>query len=298
MNRYLPSKLLYQRIILLCSLTLAFNGQANNDIQNLTLKNNCSKQNIHFKRNTIFDEQDKDILFFHRWVNALHITTKQITLKNEAAFFLKKCHKTEHDLAELERHLRGRKFIRDAKVTTDASLNNITVETWDNWSLMPTFSYGRKGGVNTYSVGIKDRNLLGLGIDAQLQSFSNAQRSGYKLDTTVPLFLQKNTELILRIADNNDGKQNALFINKAFAGLDTDYAYSIGFNDEKRSDTLFQNGQTLTNFRHNIAYKTVNYSWLSQSFYNDQTHSDDKLRYSIGITQNRNVFSPSEPAYP
>jgi len=260
-----------------------------------TVNTNCSNQNITFKTHTIFDENDKDILFFHRWANALHITTKKFTLKNETAFFLNKCNKNKTDLAELERHLRSKKYIRDAKVSADKSLKNINVETWDNWSLTPTISFGRKGGVNTYSVGIKDRNLLGLGIDAQFQSFSNAQRTGYKLDTIIPLFLKQNSEVKIRISDNNDGKQNSLFVVKNFVSLDTAYAYKIGFNNEKRNDTIYQNNESTTIFSHNINYRTVNYAWLSDRL--NSSNNDDTLRFSLGLTQDQHKFSYLDTGY-
>ncbi|MBL4908687.1 MAG: hypothetical protein JKX78_01460 [Alteromonadaceae bacterium] len=275
---------------LLVCLSIGYVSSTNANSIKIPIKESCPKKQVNFKRNTIFNEQDKDTLFFHRWANALHITTKKITLENEAAFFLNKCRYNKKDLAELERHLRNRKYIRDAKVTTDENLKNIQVETWDNWSLMPTLSFGRKGGVNTYSIGIKDRNLFGLGIDAQLQSFTNAQRSGYKLDTVIPLFQKQNTELSLRVANNDDGKQNTLFVQKKFASLTTKYAYSIGFNDEKRSDTIFQNNQTLTIFKHNIDYKAASLAWLSDSFTAYLKNDDDTLRFSLGLTQNKQTF--------
>ncbi len=43
--------------------------------------------NIIFEPLTIFDESEKGITFLHRWANAIHINTKQLTLKNESAFF-------------------------------------------------------------------------------------------------------------------------------------------------------------------------------------------------------------------
>lgn len=248
----------------------------------------CNKHTVTFHPNTIFDEKGDDVLFLHHWANLLHITTKKITLENEAAFFLEKCEKTDQDLAELERHLRSRKYLRDAKVSADASGKNIKVETWDNWSLMPTVSFGRKGGVNTYSVGIKDRNLFGLGIDAEIESFTNSQRSGYKFDTQIPLFQKQNTELSLRFSKNDDGRQKALFLTKIFASFYTPYAYNIGFDDEIRNDTIFQNGEDLTTYKHEIDYKTLSFSWLN---FNTKKYN---LRYSLGATRDFNHFSSAE----
>jgi len=241
---------------------------------------------VVFKPQTIFNESEEGITFLHRWANAIHIDTKIITLENEATFFLNKCNKNFADMAELERHLRSRRYLRDAKVTGDEGVENITITTWDNWSLMPTISYGRKGGINTYSFGIKERNLLGLGIDTEIESYRNTQRSGYKLSATIPLFQKQNTEVKLGFSDNDDGQQHSLFVNKIFAGFHTKTAYRLGFNEESRNDTIFQNGQDQSIYTHDISYKEANYAWLN-------FNSDSRLlRYRLGITQDKDTFSP------
>ena len=247
----------------------------------------CSQglQNVTFKPQTIFDENEQGFSIVHRWANAIHIDTKKLTLENEAAFFIERCDKNFADMAELERHLRSRKYLRDAKVTSDEMVENITVTTWDNWSLMPTISFGRQGGESTYSFGIKERNLLGLGIDAEVQTYKNSQRKGYKLKTTIPLFRKQNIDLKLRFADNDDGTQQSLFLQKHFASFYTNYAYNIGFNEESRNDTIYQNDSELAIFSHDISYKNAEYAWL-----NSNTNSA-LLRYRIGMTQDQHTFS-------
>lgn len=223
----------------------------------------------------------------HRWANAIHVDTKILTLENESGFFLDNCVNNYADLAELERHLRSRKYIRDARVVGDEMLENVTVTTWDNWSLMPTISFGRQGGESKYSIGIKERNFLGLGIDAELESYKNSQRTGYKVKTTIPLFSRKNIDLRLRFADNDDGTQKSLYLQKHFASFHTDTAFNIGFNEESRNDTIFQNGSEQAVYRNKISFKALDYAWLS---YNDD---NSLLRYHLGITQDYNKFSDS-----
>ncbi len=247
---------------------------------------NCSQgsQKVIFKPQTIFDKNEQGFVFVHRWANAIHVDTKIVTLENEAAFFIDKCDKNFADMAELERHLRTRKYLRDAKVTSDEMIENITVTTWDNWSLMPTISFGRQGGESTYSFGIKERNLLGLGIDTEIQTYKNSQRKGYKIKSTIPLFSKKNISLKLRFADNDDGTQQALFLQKQFASFYTNYAYNIGFYKESRNDTIYQNDSELAIFSHDISFKNAEYAWLN--FNNVRA----LLRYRVGITQDQHKF--------
>jgi len=251
-------------------------------------ENICSQgiQNVVFKPQTIFDENEQGFSVVHRWANTIHVDTKELTLENEAAFFIEKCDKNFADMAELERHLRSRKYLRDAKVTSDEMVENITVTTWDNWSLMPTISFGRQGGESTYSFGIKERNLLGLGIDAEIQTYKNSQRKGYKFKSTIPLFHKQNIDLKLRFADNDDGTQQSLFLQKHFASFYTNYAYNFGFDEESRNDTVYQNDSELAIFSHKISFKNAEYAWLD---FNSKTAL---LRYRIGMTQDQHKFSP------
>ncbi len=76
-------------------------------------------------------------------------------------------------------------------MTNGEMVENITVTTWDNWSLMPTISFCRQGGESTYSIGLKERYLLGLGIDAEIQTYNNSQQKGYKLKSAISLFRNK-----------------------------------------------------------------------------------------------------------
>ncbi len=249
-----------------------------------------SEYPIEFSPQQMFDETDKDTIWLHRLANKLHITTKKMTLENEAAFFTNKCEKSEADLEELERHLRNKKYIRDARVTFTENKESIEVKTWDNWSLLPTLSFGRKGGKSTYSLGMKERNLLGYGIDTEIEAYSNVQRSGYRLSSTIPLFQKQNTDIRLRFADNDDGVQHSIFLHKAFAGFHTDFAYRIGYNEEQREDTIYQNGDEQSIFQHELDVKVLNFAWLD-------TNTDDYvLRYRIGVTQDQHIFSAlSEP---
>ncbi|GAC16875.1 ShlB/FhaC/HecB family protein [Aliiglaciecola lipolytica] len=241
-------------------------------------------EKITFVVNDIFDLTEQDTLFFHRWANLLHIISKKSALQNEIAFFIDKCEISDDDLLELERYLRSRKYLRDAQVTRDEQ-DNIKVETWDNWSLMPTADFGRKGGVNKYSVGIQDRNLLGLGIDAEFEYFSDEQRTGYKLDTQIPLFMKNNMNANLRFSSNDDGQSQAVFLNKEFAGFGTAYAFNVGFDNFQQTDTLFQNGLDSARFQHQKNSYLAHGQWLVQN------NASETLRMGMGYANEKHDFT-------
>lgn len=251
----------------------------------LSQETQCDQsQNIQFVTHDIFNLTDPDTIFLHHWANFLHNKTKQWTLLNESAFFVKKCQITEEDLHELERHLRGQKYIRDAKVSYNQE-NKIEVHTWDNWSLLPTLDFGRKGGKNQFAFGIQDRNLLGLGIDAEIEYFSNAQRTGYKFKTQFPLFLNNNINANIRLTSNDDGTSEALFLEKEFVSFDTKNAFKIGFDNFDQIDTLYENGCESNEYTHQQQYSTVNWHWLHQDT------KTDTLRFGLGYTSEKHSFT-------
>lgn len=102
------------------------------------------------------------------------------------------------DLNESQRLLRAEPYIRDAKIyiadkdpqsDTDPNVESVVIETWDNWSLLPTGSFSSSGGDTRYSFGVKEDNLLGTGIRTRMNYQSNESRSGYKFAFEAPLAL-------------------------------------------------------------------------------------------------------------
>ncbi len=253
---------------------------------------------LTFTSNDIFDLNDNDTIFLHRWANFLHVKTKESTLLNETAFFINKCEITKDDLEELERHLRNKKFIRDAtvKFSVQDSTNSgkseksaaIEVETWDNWSLLPTFDLGRKGGQNKFAIGIQERNFLGLGIDAEIEYFTNAQRTGYKFDTHFPLFLKKNINGAIRLTDSDDGSTQAFFVQKEFASFDTEYAFTVGIDNAELIDTFFENGIQASRYHHKKQFSMVSWRWLQKN-----TESDT-WRLGVGLKNEKHEFLNNE----
>ncbi|AEE25449.1 hypothetical protein Glaag_4541 (plasmid) [Glaciecola sp. 4H-3-7+YE-5] len=276
MKKHFVISLFATSLVCLASKALAANTTANNCNQ---------KERVELTTNDIFNLEDPDTIFLHRWANFFHIKTKNKTLYNEAAFFLEKCDLDHEDLKELERHLRGKKYIRDARVVFKANSEKVSVETWDNWSMMPTVDFGRKGGENKYAIGIKDRNLFGLGIDAELESFTNDQRSGYKFKTHFPLFLNNNINAQINFTSSDDGTSESVFIKKDFVSFDTSNAFNIGFDNFQQIDTQYKLGATYNQFEHNQRYSTASWQWLKKD------SKADTLRFGIGFTNELHEFA-------
>jgi len=244
----------------------------------------CQPIAVEFSREQLFDETEQPFYFFHRWANSLHIYTQQQTLINESNWYLSQCNLTDPQLAEWERKLRKLRYIEHARIEQDKKNRKILITTTDNWSLLPTLDFSRKGGQNRYAIGLKERNFIGRGIELELKFFEDARRSGFIVDTAIPHLLHNNSKLGMRFADNDDGQQTALLLHKTFASNADTYAYQLAYHKNERIDTLFHNDDDEYEYGHDIRSYLLRYDWLAE-------HQDEKLfRLGLGYQFDRHQF--------
>lgn len=256
----------------------------------------------------IFDETDPDSFFIHRWANFLHINTRDTLVLNRL-HFKQGDTITGGDIEEGQRNLRSAPFIRDAKISyqditepaqsSEISANRsktdsvpkkrLVVETWDNWSLLPTFSLSQSGGEQKFSIGIKEDNLFGYGISTNLNYTSNADRTGYKLGIETPLDdLIRYSNIAFNLQNNSDGQVKRISFWKPFQTLNAQQSYAASYNDERRNDTVRQNGNDIDQFQHKIDFTQLHYGW--------KVSQQDNTRHRLitGITQDKHSFAPLE----
>ncbi|WP_240778814.1 hypothetical protein [Shewanella sp. SNU WT4] len=279
---------------------------------------------IHIQSNDIFDENLDDSFFIHRWANALHINTLPSVIANHLSISAGQT-VTAAQINEAERLLRAQPHIREAKVslvakgnlaTTQGSLGksatvggntptntiadnkiggdnppcvqqDLLVETWDNWSLLPTFSAGRSSGENKLSFGIKEDNLLGTGISTDIKYQSDQDRTGYKLAVNAPINWIPHSNLLLDFYDNSDGQASHLLFNKPFFSLDGSHSYQVEYLEDVRIDTLEQNGVDINKFQHDTQFYSADYGWL---YHYDKHHTQ---RIIAGVTADQHQFYPN-----
>lgn len=253
---------------------------------------------IVIQSHPIFDESDPESFFIHRWANYLHINTTDATIIDNLSFEVGE-EVSQRDLEEAQRLLRSESYIRDAKITVaqkapdaDAETDQtILVETWDNWSLLPTVSLSSSGGNTKYSFGVKEDNLLGLGINTRIKYQSDEDRTGYKFAFSAPVKVIKHAYVAADFYDNSDGQATSLAFYKPFYALNTQNMYVAAWSNDKRIDTLRQNGIDVNEFEHNLNYATLGYGWLLSK------EADELTRFTFGITQDKHQFENIE-TYP
>ena len=231
----------------------------------------------------IFDLSEPDTMWVHDLANTLNVVTRPETIENEIAFLTQNCEIQERDLQEVERHLRKLKYINTATASRRQD-GAIAITTSDKWTLMPTIDVSRKGGQNTFSLGLKDRNLLGYGIDAEVAYFKDVQRAGYTLDLQFPIFTDNNIYGSLTLTDTDDGSSKGFSIVRPFVSFHTDNAFSISAFSSDLRQQYFLNGKDY--FSVDISEQLASASWGKLYSFEDK----EVIRYTFGADFEKHVF--------
>ena len=267
-----------------------------------TAQTGCSPESLHehpqkvgeivINSQDIFDESKEDTGFIHRLANRLHITTQSDVIADRLPFREGE-EITPEQLAEAERIIRREMYIRDARVSYIDTCNiddmaRIQVETWDNWSLLPSVSFGRKGGKNRFEVGFKEDNLFGRGIHASVEYKSDEQRSGYRFVTRAPISFIPHSNVLLDVEDNDDGSIVQFQFDKPFYQLSTENRFLANYLSFKRVDEIFQNGGTRNVFEHDGHQYDLAYGFLLER------EGNDLHRLTFGVTDQLDEFAQPE----
>lgn len=251
--------------------------------------------NVHIDTRAIFDESDPDTVALHRFANWMHIDTRESVVKRLLPFKSGE-EITLYELAEAERLLRSESYLRDARVTAERNCDGNTrvdVTTWDNWSLLPTFSFGRKGGENKLALGFEEDNLLGTGIRTTVRYKKDDQRSGYQLDFRSPVPYLSHATIYTRLMDNDDGQLIQVILDDPFYQSSTEHMFNVHYETDQRTDRVYQNGGTRNRFALDHDFQQLTYGLLLQHNLQEDNYGD-VLRLTTGITLDRTRFALAE----
>lgn len=253
----------------------------------------------------IFDESASGTIALHRWANAWHIITKPSVIRERLPFDEGDT-LTAKDIIEAEAILRDERYIANAELKIELQCNiaehslntpvalptaKLNVTTYDNWSLIPTLSFSRSGSENRTIVGVREDNFLGLGIRTQLRYTSDEQRDGYQLSIASPVPGIRHGDLLVSLADNNDGERYQVIFSKPFYHLSSERMFYGEFFQHTRVQDIFQNGET----RNSLAIDSEFYSFASGwSLAQNRFFSH---RLVLGYTQDKDQFEidPNSP---
>jgi hypothetical protein len=221
---------------------------------------------INVTVDNVFDpsnpEEDKAL---YRWANKVHVLTREeviedILLFAEGEAFVGRL------LDESARALRARGFISEATVepgSYDAATNSVDVNVHvrDSWSLALDLKLSRTGGQTEFGIGLSDENLLGTGKTLEVGYESEIDRDQWMLGYADGNVLGSRVQLRTMFSNASDGHRRQLAVERPFFSLDTRWSLGGALHDEERVDTMYDLGEEIDEFGHEIEVVRVQGGW-------------------------------------
>jgi len=219
---------------------------------------------IVFNLRNIFNEADpRENIALYRLANRLHIMTREETISAQLLFRTGEVY-SGRLLAETERNLRELNYLHDASVRPfayDGKHVDIVVETRDVWSLLPGFSYSRKGGVNEGGIELEEQNLLGHGKDLSLSWSHEVERDSVLLQWRDPNVMQTRWRSDLAYSMNDDGRLRFIEMERPFYALDTRWSAGGTLFDFSRVDSRYDLGHIVDEFKRDQSFVELRGGW-------------------------------------
>jgi hypothetical protein len=247
---------------------------------------------INITVDNIFDpnnpDEDKAL---YRWANRVHIRTRPSVIED---ILLIKAGDTfvARLLDESARTLRGRGFIAEATVepgSYDSATNSVdvNVRVRDSWSLAMDLKLNRKGGKTEWGLGLSDNNLLGTGKTLDVGYESEIDRDQWTLGYGDGNVFGSRVRLRALLANTSDGERRELLVERPFYALDTRWSLGGNIHDEQRVDTMYDLGEEIDEFTHDIDSFTLQGGW-SRGLVDKRVN-----RWLMGVTSEEHTFRPT-----
>ena len=172
--------------------------------------------------------------------NALHVTTRPSFIQ-QALLFRVGDPLDPAVLDETERNLRAFRLFRSVRVSSQGS--RVLVEADDAWTLIPRGSFGQKGGVLTYSVGIEERNFLGTGRQLGFRYDRGSERLIRSVTFIDPHVFLPYTTFQITAEDLSDGSTLQVGLSRPFYSLHAPNGGSVIFRNALFDQTLYRGGE-------------------------------------------------------
>ena len=242
---------------------------------------------IRVNPQNIFDASDpKENNFLYRIANAIHVVSREGVVRKTLLF------KTGDKLSmrvleETERVMRATLQIYAVRIRPVRYQNGVVdldVETRDRWTLDPSVSFSRTGGVNSDRFSIKEDNLLGTGTAIGYTRSSNVDRTSDTFSISHPHALGPFTMASYSYSDTSDGRQWGLNINRNFFALDNRTAWGVQTGAYSRAESVYVGGVNTGTYRHEHAEGNAFYGW-STGLVDGWTQ-----RHTVGISSEDNGY--------
>ncbi len=189
--------------------------------------------------------------WLYRAANAIHFETRESVVRKFLLFREGEPYDPTR-LEETERNLRALPFLKAASVVAGPAHDGVVdveVTTQDAWTTQPGISYGKKGGVTTYSFSFEEKDLLGTGRSAQVLYGKDVDRITRFLEYKDPYFFGPYWNADFLYSSNSDGSEEAARIGRPFYSFVSPWAADLLLSHLLQEDKVYEDGEESGRFR-------------------------------------------------
>jgi outer membrane protein assembly factor BamA len=247
---------------------------------------------IHVTVDNVFDpsnpEEDKKL---YRWANRVHVLSREQVIK-DILLFAPGDPFAGRLLDESARALRATGFISEATVepgSYDVATNSVDVNVHvrDSWSLALDLKLNHTGGQTEWGIGLSDENLLGTGKTLEVGYQSEIDRDQWLLGYADRNVFGSRVRLSALFSNASDGHRRDFAVERPFFSLDTRWSVGGAFHDEERVDTMYDLGEEIDEFGHEIDAVRVQGGW-SRGLVDRRAQ-----RWLFGFASEEHTFRPT-----
>ena len=178
-------------------------------------------------------------------MNRLHWQTRDSVIKQQLLFAMG-TRVSPSVLAESARLLRSRPYLMAASIKVRnpcESEVDVEVTTRDAWSLTPRLALNRSGGNSKTGFGVREKNVLGLGIQVEFKTVKNLDRQGQQFELSTKHLFNTRVQSSVYFENNDDGDVRALAIGQPFYALDARKSWGLEVSDISEKIGVYQFGE-------------------------------------------------------
>ncbi len=202
-------------------------------------------RNVTITNLGVFDPKHEEFRWWiFRFLNRTHVKTRPSFIRNE--LLLKEGDILLPDLVrESERNLRRYRFLTDVSVKAvrvNDRESDLHVSTEDQWTTLPSFSWGKTRGARTFDAGIAEENFLGLGRRVGVLYEDGPERSGFSAMYGDPRFLNTRMRFNFRLSDFSDGHRLSFGLAQPFHTQESRWSYGAHAEEWTRLQHFYYRG--------------------------------------------------------
>jgi len=240
---------------------------------------------IRVKSLDVFSPEEAAKGWFYRAANFVHIETRTDVIRKFLLFQPGDPY-DQFVLDQTERNLRRLRFVKSASVTAGPphdGVVDVDVVTQDSWTLDPGVTLGGKGGTTTWSVSLKERNFLGTGKEVDVTYDKETERTNRFVQYHDPSLFSAYWTADLIFADNTDGGQERVLLQKPFVSFSDRFAIDVLYNHLRLEQNLYEAGEAVSRYAQKHHEGRLFYARAIEA---DDTHAR-RLGLALDLTEDR-----------